>query len=360
MKRITVILSDADERTILRMKGVGDFFLGAAGYQVDYRMADSSPPLAGETDGMIFLGRPCGAPPPGVPVVGVGEEFHAREVAVCRIREDAGAAGMAAGDLLARQGVARAVMISSGRAGDLAMWKSFQRAIARWDLPCHHHELSDPARGLPGQVRDLLMSGRCGVLLTSPLLALPLHEVRLAAKGSLWMTGSDAPGMAAALELTSGIESSRRMGWLAAACLVKAMRGDAVPPLLEVPPHGIAHRRSTYPFAGSGCAEVERALAFIRDAAERDIGVDDVARASGVSRSVLQRRVKETLHVSVLHLIQWHRIERVKTCLSDRSLGMEQISELTGFSSSAHMTEVFKKWTGNTPTEFRNQLKARP
>ncbi|WP_193211354.1 helix-turn-helix transcriptional regulator [Luteolibacter marinus] len=356
MKRIIVILAEAEERSIQRMKGVSDFFRGATGFQLDYRMADSPPPGAGRMDGLIFIGRPECSLPHDLPVVGVGEDFSARDAAISWIREDSIAAGTAAGELLARQGIARSLMISSGRPGEIEMWKGFQQAITGSGISCQHIQLSGPDQGLA----EHLAGSRGGVFLSSPLLALPLRDTRLAAKGSLWMTGSDAPGMAEALDMTSISEASRRMGWLAAACLVKAMRGDAVPPLLEVAPQGIVHRRSTYPFATSGCAEVERALAFIREAAERDIGVDDVARAAGVSRSVLQRRVKETLNVSVLQLIQWHRIERVKTCLSDRSLGMEQISELAGFSSSAHMTEVFKKLTGNTPSEFRNQLKARP
>jgi len=50
------------------------------------------------------------------------------------------------------------------------------------------------------------------------------------------------------------------------------------------------------------------------------------------------------------------RIARAKKLLSSTSIKVYEVSELVGYMSKAHFTEVFKKKTGMTPKEY--QLKA--
>ena len=50
------------------------------------------------------------------------------------------------------------------------------------------------------------------------------------------------------------------------------------------------------------------------------------------------------------------RIEKAKELLSDPSLSSGEIAYLTGFSDQSHFNRIFKKHTGNTPSEYRKSL----
>lgn len=49
------------------------------------------------------------------------------------------------------------------------------------------------------------------------------------------------------------------------------------------------------------------------------------------------------------------RISRAKELLADPAIRIHEIAEKTGFSDVAHFSRSFKKITGCTPGEYRNQ-----
>jgi AraC-like DNA-binding protein len=96
--------------------------------------------------------------------------------------------------------------------------------------------------------------------------------------------------------------------------------------------------------------EVEDALEPML--AEGEVGIDRVARALGMSRQTLYRRLKAegTTFEEVL--------EAKRRQLAIRYLGMDRISVKAaayrlGFSEPAAFSRAFKRWTGVSPTDFR-------
>ena len=96
--------------------------------------------------------------------------------------------------------------------------------------------------------------------------------------------------------------------------------------------------------------EVEDALEPML--AEGDIGIDRVARALGMSRQTLYRRLKAegTTFEAIL--------EAKRRQLAIRYLGMDRLSVKAaayrlGFSEPAAFSRAFKRWTGVSPTDFR-------
>lgn len=59
--------------------------------------------------------------------------------------------------------------------------------------------------------------------------------------------------------------------------------------------------------------------------------------------------------VSIRQFIIRHRIEKVKQLLSNNELSLKEISDLLHFSSTAHLSNQFKKQTGISPGVFRKQ-----
>jgi len=144
--------------------------------------------------------------------------------------------------------------------------------------------------------------------------------------------------------LTSVQLDTLRIGYEAAAMLERLMAGGKPPtqPLLIQPP-GIVTRRSSDVLATD-----DRQLAA---------GTNEVAKATGMSRRVFERRffaqVGRAPKAEVLRL----RLERVKELLSDTDWPLAQIAEMTGFKYSQHLHELFSQKTGITPGEFRKKAK---
>ncbi len=57
--------------------------------------------------------------------------------------------------------------------------------------------------------------------------------------------------------------------------------------------------------------------------------------------------------ITIEHYFLLQRLERVKELIKYGELTMSEIADRTGFSSVAHLSAQFKKFTGMTPTAFR-------
>ena len=49
------------------------------------------------------------------------------------------------------------------------------------------------------------------------------------------------------------------------------------------------------------------------------------------------------------------RSELAKRCLADTDFRLEQVAYLTGYSEPAALVRAFKRWTGQTPIQYRGQ-----
>jgi AraC-like DNA-binding protein len=92
-------------------------------------------------------------------------------------------------------------------------------------------------------------------------------------------------------------------------------------------------------------------LLHIRDA---DLGVDLVARYSGMSRQVLQRRLQAsstTLTAEITAVKQ----QRATELLVETNRSVVDIATAVGFRNSTSFARAFKSWTGESPREYRKK-----
>jgi LacI family transcriptional regulator len=155
--------------------------------------------------------------------------------------------------------------------------------------------------------------------------------------------------------LTSVDLDPRRIGYEAAAALERMMQGKASRPVeSRFAPRAIVARMSTDVIA-TGDETVARAVRFIREGACKGIGVDDVLRHVGLSRTALEARFRKVLGRTLHQEIQHVRLERVKHLLADTNMPIKGVALVAGFHQTEYMMRVFRRHTGQTPARFRKR-----
>jgi len=153
--------------------------------------------------------------------------------------------------------------------------------------------------------------------------------------------------------LTSVAINFERAGYDAAASLVRLMNGETLTqPRIDVHPTYIVERRSTNMTAVED-KQLARALQYIREHSRQPIQVDDVVRAAGVSRRVLEKRFRRVLRRSVLEEIRRVRIAEITRLLVDTDASVLYIAVNTGFTGIEHIARYFRASVGMSPSEYR-------
>lgn len=119
-----------------------------------------------------------------------------------------------------------------------------------------------------------------------------------------------------------------------------------------VSPTHIVQRQSTEIIAVED-PEVAKAIKYIKENAKNKILVEDVVKATCLSRRTLERRFKQILHRSIYSQIQHTRIELISKLLIETDLSISQITSLFNFTDVEHISRYFKREKGIGLREFR-------
>ena len=146
-----------------------------------------------------------------------------------------------------------------------------------------------------------------------------------------------------------------RVGYESAALLDRLMRGEPPPqePLV-VPPRGIVVRQSSDIVAIDDAA-VAAALRFIREHACHGVSVAEVIGRVGLSRTVLERRMRAAIGRTPGEEIVRVRFARVKALLAETDLTVAEIADRCGMEHPQYLAASFKKQFGMTPGAFRRR-----
>lgn len=160
--------------------------------------------------------------------------------------------------------------------------------------------------------------------------------------------------------LTSIALNFERAGYEAAAALEKLMhRSRAQSIHISVPATHLVARRSTDVVAVED-QRLAKALRFVRNNVNRSISVDDVARAAGASRRVLERRFREGLGRSILHEIRRVRANEIARLLVATNWPVGRIADALGFEDDRHFSRYFYSIKNLSPIAFRKKYGAQP
>lgn len=101
--------------------------------------------------------------------------------------------------------------------------------------------------------------------------------------------------------------------------------------------------------------KITAALALIRKNYDKPIGLQSVADELEVSAGYLSRLFVSTMGRTFTDALNCVRVERAKQLLQDKSLTAYKIGEMVGIGNATYFIRVFKKYTGETPNEYRSK-----
>jgi len=101
---------------------------------------------------------------------------------------------------------------------------------------------------------------------------------------------------------------------------------------------------------------IARAKQFIHEHQTEDLSLGQVAKAVNMSTFYFCKMFKKITSINFTDYLSRVRIEKAKNLLLNPNLRISEIAYEVGFQSLTHFNRVFKKITGQSPTQYREQL----
>jgi AraC-like DNA-binding protein len=99
---------------------------------------------------------------------------------------------------------------------------------------------------------------------------------------------------------------------------------------------------------------LQRVMQFVEEnIGNSDAGVGEMALAAAVSRSGLQRKLKQAMGVTPQELMKEARIKRAIQLLRETDKTISEVAYACGFSDPKYFSRSFKQSTGQSPSELR-------
>jgi AraC-like DNA-binding protein len=97
---------------------------------------------------------------------------------------------------------------------------------------------------------------------------------------------------------------------------------------------------------------VRRVLRLLRDNRERDLRLEALACAVGLSPSRLMHVFTQSIGIPLRPYIVWLKLQRAAAMIA-AGLPLAQAARSAGFADAAHMSRTFRRMLGATPSELR-------
>ena len=102
-------------------------------------------------------------------------------------------------------------------------------------------------------------------------------------------------------------------------------------------------------------AFMKRVVTFVEDhLGDSDINIGDMANAAAVSRSGLQRKMKQLMGVTPIDFLREARIKKACRLLRETDLAIVDIAYRCGFSDPKYFSKTFKTSVGKSPSEYKS------
>ena len=94
-------------------------------------------------------------------------------------------------------------------------------------------------------------------------------------------------------------------------------------------------------------------VAYINEHYRESLTLENISERFYMSKNTLCSKFRSAMHCSVMEYLSFVRINRAKELLATTDMGMEEISELCGYSSANYFSLTFKRSVGISPSGYR-------
>ena len=84
-----------------------------------------------------------------------------------------------------------------------------------------------------------------------------------------------------------------------------------------------------------------------------DLSKQDVARMMNYSEAYFCKLFKQCFNRNFTSYLTEYRVEEAKKMLAEPTVNVKEIGKAVGYSDSNYFAKVFKRITGQSPTEYR-------
>ncbi|MDL2233159.1 AraC family transcriptional regulator [Ruminococcaceae bacterium OttesenSCG-928-L11] len=99
---------------------------------------------------------------------------------------------------------------------------------------------------------------------------------------------------------------------------------------------------------------ISKATEFIKENYNRQLDIEQLAGQAGLSKFYFIKLFKEFMHIAPYEYIIVYRINEAKKFLRLSNLKVSQVSEAVGFNDECNFIRTFKRITGFTPLQYRD------
>lgn len=104
---------------------------------------------------------------------------------------------------------------------------------------------------------------------------------------------------------------------------------------------------------------VNRMIYFMEENVHKKLSIDDFCEEFSLSRTRIKDLFKERMDAGIIQHFSYLRIEKAKQLIREENYNFSEIAEKLGFSSIHYFSNVFKKITDMTPSEYITSVKSK-
>ena len=98
-----------------------------------------------------------------------------------------------------------------------------------------------------------------------------------------------------------------------------------------------------------------KAVEYVEKNYWREIKIEDVVKEIFITPNYFSQIFKSYMGVSFIDYLNSFRVEKAKVLLKEMDLKVYQVAEQVGYKNYKHFNVIFKKYTGESPKEYRDK-----
>lgn len=101
--------------------------------------------------------------------------------------------------------------------------------------------------------------------------------------------------------------------------------------------------------------EISNIILYLHTNYNRKITIEELTESFHINRTTLSEKFRKSTGLSIIEYLVRYRVKMAEIMLRDTWLPVSEILYRAGFNDSVHFTRMFKKYTGDTPSSYREK-----